>query len=266
MNFFKKLFSSKQNNTGASVVRPDNTKLLFYINNWVENPSRENYRIVVEEFTNGDSYLLLPSINDENITNNDWQTAKTDTTLKLTTIFNLDGLKVLGAFTDEKALYFWAKKPTTYTALASKRIIPLCQENHISRIVINSGSRNMFVMERNKENLKELEIKKDTTVKVGTPAKPLDKTIIDKMIARFKDVDTIEEAYQYVQEMNNEFSIMIGLKLSVNSDNAKSAALNAVQDAMQSEKPGQSVDIFFIDSEKWLNTIRNISDSLFYKK
>lgn len=266
MNFLKKLIGGKQANIEASDVRPDNTKLIFYINNWVENPSLENYKVVVDELMNGDSYLLLPSLNDENTAANDWQTVETGTSLQLTSIFNLDGLKVLGAFTDENALLFWTKKPTSYTALASKSVMSLCEANHISRIVINSGSRNMFVLERNNENVKEFEIKENTTVRLGTPAKPLDKSIVNKMIASFKSVDTIEEAYQYIQEMNNKFSITIGIKLSTDSDNARLAVLNAVQDALQNEKPDLFVDIFFIDSDHWLTTIRNISHSLFYKK
>jgi len=58
---------------------------------------------VVSELLNGNSFLLLPSENDGSNPDT-WKTAQENTELKLTCVFNLDGLKVLGAFTDENAL------------------------------------------------------------------------------------------------------------------------------------------------------------------
>src|SRR4051794_30597387 len=108
MNFFKRLFGNQHKSQDGK--RPDNTKLIFLINNWSENRSNENYKLVVEELTKGSSFLILPSLNSnsQKDTVGDWQVAEKDTNLKLTSIYNLDGLKVLGAFTDEKSLIFWA--------------------------------------------------------------------------------------------------------------------------------------------------------------
>jgi hypothetical protein len=264
MGLLKKLFGAKSEVKEAN-PNPDNTKLIFYINNWWENRSDKNYKIVVDEILNGNSYLLLPTINDPTSTNTDWQIADADTTLNLTSCFNLDGLKVLGAFTDEKALVAWAKKPTHYTSLKSDAVISICEQNNIGRVVINSGSPNMFVLERNR-NMQNYSIKKDTTVHIGTPSKPLNDQIIQKLIARFEENDNIEGAYQYIQELNGEISIMIGIKLFKESENGQTAVLNAVQDAMKDEKSEQFVDVFFIENAEWLDVISNVNDSLFYKK
>ena len=77
-------------------------------------------------------------------------------------------------------------------------------------------------------------------------------------------MDTINEVYQYGQTKNNEFSLVLGIKLSTNSDNAKTATINAVQTALQGEKIDQLLDIFFIEDESWYNTIRNVENSKVY--
>src|SRR6185437_5462059 len=171
MEFFKRFFG--KGHKLQDEKRPDNTRLIFLINNWSEHRSDENYKLVVEELLQGNSFLILPSLNsdDQKVVIGDWQAAEKDTPLKLTSVFNLDGLKVLGAFTDEKSLLFWAKKVTTYTALDSKAALDLCQKINIDRVVINSDSNNMFILQRS-GNFKGLTIEKDSTVSIGTPNKP----------------------------------------------------------------------------------------------
>ena len=228
-----------------------------------QNGEDDSYKNVILELMNGNSFLLLPSENDnENL--DTWTTAKIDTTLKLTCIYNLEGLKVLGAFTDENALLSWAKKPTQFTGLSSQDVLKLCEENLIERVVINSDLPTMFVLERNRDNIKTETIEKETTVQVGTPNRPLENRIIQKLIEQFKRVDTINEVYQYGQTKNNEFSLVLGIKLSTNSDNAKTATINAVQTALQGEKIDQLLEIFFIEDESWYNTIRNVENSKVY--
>ena len=184
----------------------------------------------------------------------------------ITCVYNLDGLKVLGAFTDENALLSWAKKPTQYTSLSSKDVLKLCEEQLIERIVINSDLPTMFVLERNRANIKTETIQEETTVQVGTPNRPLEKRIIQKLVDQFKRVDTIDEVYQYGQTKNNEFSIVLGFKLLTNSDNAKTATINSVQAALQGEKIDQLLDLFFIEDDGWYQIIRNVENSVIYKK
>lgn len=260
MVFFDKLFSSKTKTTN-----PDNSRLFKLLEIYQrQNGKNDSYKNVVLELMNGNSFLLLPSQND-NEGSETWTTAQEDTTLKLTCVYNLDGLKVLGAFTDENSLLAWAKKPTQYTALSSKDVLKLCEEQLIERIVINSDLPTMFVLERNRTNIKTETINEETTVQVGTPNRPLERRILQKLIDQFQRVQTIDEVYQYGQTKNNEFSIVLGFKLMTNSDNAKTATINSVQSALQGEKIDQLLDLFFIEDDGWYQTIRNVENSLFYK-
>jgi hypothetical protein len=261
MGLFHKLFGGSKKQTD-----PENSRLLELIEIYQkQNGKGEAYKNVVLELMKGNSFLLLPSHNDNELSTS-WTNAKTGTTLKLTCIYNLDGLKVLGAFTDEQSLLNWAKQPTQYTAVASKAILNLCEEQLIQRIMINSNQPNMFVLERNRQNIKTETIKEETTVQIGTPLRPLESKIIQKLNEHFKRVATIEEVYQYGQTKNNEFSIVLGFKLSPISENAKTASINAVQNALQGEKVDQLLDLFFIEEDGWYQTIRNTKDSLIYTK
>jgi hypothetical protein len=50
------------------------------------------------------------------------------------------------------------------------------------------------------------------------------------------------------------------------SENAKTATLNSVQNALQNETIDQALDIFFIETESWYENIKKIEKSLLYKK
>ncbi len=261
MGLFDKLFRGDKKPTN-----PDNSKLFELLEIYIDqNGKGDSYQNVVLELMNGNSFLLLPSQNDNELPTN-WTIVKTETTLKLTCIYNLDGLKVLGAYTDEQSLFNAKKQPTKYTAVTSKDILKLCEEQLIERIVINNNLPNMFVLERNRQNLKTETIKENTTVQIGTPNKPLENKIIQKLIENFKRIETIKEVYQYAQTKNNEFSLVLGFKLSTISDNAKTATINAVQNALQGETIDQLLDLFFIETEDWYQSIRNIENSLVYKR
>jgi hypothetical protein len=262
MGIFDKIFGKKE----EVEINPDNSKLLQLLEVYQQkNGTGESYKNVLTELINGNSFLLLPSANNDELSEN-WTKTEKDTTLQLTCIFNLDGLKVLGAFTDEKSLLSWTKNPSQYTALSSQDILKFCEENLIERLVINSDLPTMYVLERSRENVKTETIEKDTTVQVGTPNNPLNKNILLKLNENFKRIEIIEEVYQYGQTKNEEFSIVLGFKLSVNSENAKTATINAVQTALQNEKIDQLLDLFFIENNSWYNTIRNVENSLIYKK
>ena len=261
MGLFDKLFHTK-----SKAANPDNTRLLQLLKIYqAHKENGESYKNVVLELMNGNSFLLLPSQND-NEGSGAWTTIEKDKTINLTSVYNLDGLKVLGAFTDEKSLLSWSKERTQYTALPTKDVLKLCEEQMIERIVINSNLPSMFVLERNRVGIKTETIKEGTTVQVGTPSRPLERRILEKLITQFRRVLTIDEVYQYGQTRNNEFSIVLGFKLSTNSENAKTAAINAVQTALQGEKLDQPLDIIFIQDVAWYQTIRNVENSFFYKE
>lgn len=261
MGLFDKIFKRK-----PSQGDPDNSRLLELINIfWKENERENSYKNVVLELMNGNSFLMLPTENDSVHETNDWATTQQGATVNLASVINLDGLKVLGAFTDEQAMLSWTKRPNEYTSMRSQDVLKICEENNINRIVINSDQPNMFVVERGKENTKEYEIKKDADIQLGTPNRPLSNSIIHKLLDNFRNNDTVLEVYQYGQTKHREFSIVLGFRLSVYSDNAKQAVINTVQNALQNETPDQTLDLFFIDTEEWYDMIRKVENSLIYK-
>jgi hypothetical protein len=267
MNFLKRLFGNTGNNHPKSEENniPDNTGLIYLLDNYGQHRSNENYRAVLEEITNGNSFLILPSLNDT-YEEKGWQTAQVGTTLKLSSIFNLDGLRVLGAFSDETALVKWTKCPTQYSAIKTQDLVDFCRQNNVDRIVINSDQKNMFVLERNQGNITSRTIREKTEVSVGTPITPLPKSTIDLLAKNFKRIDTIEEAYQYAQKMKDETSLVIGIKMAIVSDNSRAALNNALNDSLSGVNVSMPIDIMLLENEDWLNTVRNIQNSLFYKK
>ncbi|MBO9684458.1 MAG: SseB family protein [Flavisolibacter sp.] len=266
MSLFKKWFGSSSKSKAITEQKdPDNTRLLFLIDTWVYNPTNENYRDVLNEIENGNSFLLLPTKNSGSETIG-WSSLEKESKLNLTSVYNLDGLKVLAAFTDENALLEWSKKPTQYTALHSQDVIEICKSSGIDRVVINNLQKNMFVLERNRSNITTNVIEKETEVLVGTPIHPLSSAVIQKLNENFQRVDTIEEAYQFAQSMNGETSLVLAVKMSVQSDNARAALHNAINDSINADELQLPLDIMIISSEDWLNAARNVQNSFVYKK
>ncbi len=263
MGMLNKLFGNKFKKSN-----PDNTKLLQLLDTyWKEDGKGKTYENIVLELMNGNSFLMFPTENETTTDSDKWTTMEKDTTMHLASLVNIDGLKVLGAFTDEKALLNWTKKTNQqYTAMSSKDVLKFAQQNSIDRIVINSDEPNMFVLERNKENIQQIIIENDTTVQFGTPSNPLNQSISQKLIENFKKNETILEVYQYGQTKNNEFSIVLGFRLGTYSENSKKAAINCVQNALENESLDQLLDLFFLETEKWYDNIRNVENSLFYIK
>lgn len=260
MSFLKKLFGGNQ-----KTKNPDNTKLNYLLSSWREQQSDANYKAVMEEILNGNAYLMLPSVNDNNETGN-WHTSNTSRTLSLTCAYSVDGLTVLDAFSDEKSMMAWASGETQYTAMRTQDVTAFCQANNFDRIIINNAQANMFVLERNRPNISTTIIEKETQVLVGTPIKPLSKEILDKLASSFRKVDTIEEAYHYAQSMNGVTNLVLGIKMSVVSDNTRAALNYAIDSVLSNEQPGIIVDIMVLETEDWLDTVRNTQNSLFYKR
>lgn len=241
---------------------PSNEKLIKLLNSYSLNKSDGKFRKVYNELWHGNSYLLVPS--EPNITNEDKYIQSG--TLQFTAVFNLDGLKVLGAFTSEPALLGWAKKPTPYTPLPARDVLELCQQNNIGRIVIDSNQPTMFVLERNIGNVKKEVIQEETEVEVGTPLEPIAEELLKKMQHQFKLVSSILEVYQYVIHRNKESILVLGFRLETYTSNSRTASINAVQNAMLGEKLSLPLEVFMLEDESWYETAKNVRDSLLYQK
>jgi hypothetical protein len=93
-------------------------------------------------------------------------------------------------------------------------VLELCDANSIARIVINNNSPNTFVLEKGRQDTKEYEISANSEVQIGIPRTPLNRFLIEKMIARFRDLDNIKRVYHYGQTRANEFSLILGFELA----------------------------------------------------
>jgi hypothetical protein len=260
MKIFDRLF-----NRSPKANEPDNSKLLRLLDiYWKADGKGDTYKNVISELMNGDSFLMLPGQNEFNTGSGGWITTEGAKTIKLA-LYTLDGLKVLAAFTDEKALLDWSKQPRSYTSMRSQDILKLCEANDIVRIVINNSSPNTFVLERNRSNAKEYTIEANSKVLLGVPQTPLNKSLLNKMVDRFRNLDNIKRTFLYGQTKNDEFSMVLAFDLERNSENGKKAVIDLVRDAIGSEILPNPLDIFFIESEEWRSQIMAIKDVLIYE-
>lgn len=263
MGLIDKIFGNKKISTENR--NPDNFKLIALLEKYNQNNSSENYKRAFNEIVNGNSFLILSSLNNEG-SNGNWKTIEKGSTLNLTCVFNHDGLIVLGAFTTPEKLLEWTKEATQYTAMKSKDVIYFCQTNRIDRIVIDSDLPTMFVLERNRENVKTETIQKSTQVTVGTPTIPITGELLKKFKYNFSKVSVIKEVYHYVMVRNDESILMLGFVLDTYTDNSRAASINAIQNSMEGEKLNLPLEMFMLDDQKWYETVKEIEDSLIYKR
>ena len=129
----------------------DNFRLIKLLDDWGKYPSGKNFEKVMHELLNGNSFLMLPS-NNTHVTGRKW-TASEDEKLDLCCIYEVDGLKVIGVFTDDASFSRWSKRERTYVKMKTKDVLKLCEMNNIYKIVINSDSPNIFLARRSTEHL-----------------------------------------------------------------------------------------------------------------
>ncbi|HEY9176330.1 MAG TPA: SseB family protein [Flavipsychrobacter sp.] len=267
MNFLKKLFGGgKQADSNQSIEKknPENTRLIYLLDIWASHQSDQNYKAVVDEIENGNGFLLLLSRGNANA-RTEWYTVEEGGELTIGGIFDQDGLRTLAAFTDEQALLAWLNQSTEYISMGTRDVIDMCRAQGIGRIVINHGQKNMFVLERNLQHITSIEIQEKTRVLIGTPNTPLSPAIIEKLVNNFRLVNTIEEAYQYAQSMNNETSIVLGIVMSVVSEESQFALRTAISNALENEELKMPVDAMVL-SPDMLQSVSAIENSLFYKR
>lgn len=99
-----------------------------------------------------------------------------------------------------------------------------------------------------------------------TQGTQLESKILEKLRALFQGINSIDEVYQYTQTMNNELSIVLGIKLLEQTEKAKAATLNTVQTALKDETLNKVVDLTFITGKEDLLAIQNLEEALIYKK
>jgi hypothetical protein len=178
----------------------------------------------------------------------------------------MDGLQVVSAFSDEKALLTWSRKETQFTAMKSQDVLEFCQAHGIDRIIINIDQPNMFVLERDRTNIKSEKIQQETKVQVWTPKNPIAGNLREKMRENFSKVSTIREVFHFGMTRNQEHVFMLAFHLDTYSEDAKFACMNAIQNAMAGEQLEFPLEVLFLENTSWRETAKNISGSLLYQR
>jgi len=213
----------------------------------------------------GAYFLYLPTQNDGK-SDHQWKTLEQGSELKLKSVFNLDGLKVLAAFSSEMALSEWSENPSTFSALNSKDVLSLCEANGIDRIVIDSKQSTMFVLERSQEGVQTETVQKATTVSVRPISQVINVRFIETLTKHANEVISIDEIYQFEIIRDQEEILMLGFKLNVYSDNSRKACINAIQNSIDGDKFHLPLELFFLDDQNWYGAVSQIPGSLVWRR
>ena len=213
----------------------------------------------------GAYFLYLPTQNDGK-SDHQWKTLEQGSELKLKSVFNLDGLKVLAAFSSEMALSEWSENPSTFSALNSKDVLSLCEANGIDRIVIDSKQSTMFVLERSQEGVQTETVQKATTVSVRPISQVINVRFIETLTKHANEVISIDEIYKFEIIRDQEEILMLGFKLNVYSDNSRKACIHAIQNSIDGDKFHLPLELFFLDDQNWYGAVSQIPGSLVWRR
>ena len=130
---------------------PNNTPLLAYIKDFQNNQNQETFMAVLQELQGENAFLLIPTL--EPVVGKDrdaagWSTIEKGTQLTFTSVFEVEGQKVLGAFTSQQNLMQWAKETKPFASIPAKDVLDIAMQNGIEKIVIDSNLETMFVLGR----------------------------------------------------------------------------------------------------------------------
>lgn len=267
MGLFGKLFGNKDKNTENN---SDNNRLIRLLDKWGREESEHSFKSLLHELFEGQSYLLVPTNDNEA---GKWNASIGGIKLNLTSIRENEGEHILAVFSDETSLTDWTKEIVTYSTLKTQDVFELCRELEIDKVVINSGQKNTFTLERQKNDVdsEEENIEEEVKVRVGIPSSPLSVSITDKIIENAREVACIDEVYQFLKEDidehgASEFILMIGVRLSEDSDENREAMLNTIKQSLaKQKKPNLPLGIMSLD-DKWLQTMETIANRPFYTR
>lgn len=131
--------------------QPNNTNLLATIKVFQNHQNQETFMAVFNELQGNNAFLLIPTTepivgkdrNDEG-----WSTIEKGTQMSFTSVFEVDGQKILGAFTSQQTLMNWANETKPFASLPARDVLDIAIQNGIEKIVIDSNQDTMFVLGR----------------------------------------------------------------------------------------------------------------------
>ena len=181
------------------------------------------------------------------------------------TVYNMDGLLVLGVFTSETTLSRWITEEMGYIGLPSKTVMEIAQQHNFGRIVIDSDQETMFVLERNRENIATTTVQEETQVQVGFPQHPIDGANKSQLLAAFSKNSNIKEVYHFVMLRNQESIYILAFVLENYSENARLAVMDCVSDGMKGFALDLPLESMYIEeSDSWYETVQNFG--VFYRR
>ena len=128
----------------------DNSKLYSLIEEWLNaNGKGKTYENVVLELLNGNSCLFVQTHGEQVNETKTYVSGENDK-LKIG-IYEIDGKKYFGAFTELDLLEKWLKVRGSYAKISSKVLLEMADKTEVNGIIINSSYRNMFVIFRNSD-------------------------------------------------------------------------------------------------------------------
>lgn len=276
MSFFKKLFGgdNKSEKNQKQHIYTDNgdienndpipnDDLINLLNAWSKQESEDTFQAVIKELNEGSSFLLLPLMDKNDDEAHEWKTLEFDN-IQLTSVFEVEGFSVLTAFSDEKSLFEWSLKDINYKKLSTQDVLRFAELYYIDNIVINSGLLNMFILEYNR-NKEDDTAREDQLVKVEIPSQPLNDTVIERLIAHFDNITPINEAYQYLHTIDENTSLMIGVRLSTDNENIRTVMIEAIKDSLQGDKPENPLGIMLLD-DNWIEKMKSINNPPFFRR
>lgn len=134
--------------------QPNNTNLITLIKAFQNNQNQETFMAVFNELQGNNAFLLIPTT--EPIVGKDrneegWSTIEKGTQMSFTSVFEIEGQKVLAAFTSQEKLTAWANETKPFASLPTKDVLDIAMQNGIEKIVIDSNQDTMFVLGRSIE-------------------------------------------------------------------------------------------------------------------
>lgn len=131
--------------------QPKNSNLLTVIKAFRNNQNEETFMAVLNELQGNNAFLLVPTT--EPIVGKDrneegWSTIEKGTQMSFTSVFEVEGQKVLGAFTSQQNLMNWANETKPFASLPARDVLDIAIQNGIEKIVIDSNQDTMFVLGR----------------------------------------------------------------------------------------------------------------------
>jgi hypothetical protein len=218
------------------------------------------FTAVINELMDGKSQLLIltkapPSENPDG-----------SIRLEVFSSINDFGDEIYHVFTDEASLKQVYQDGGYFVSMPSQSILQLANENGIGTIVINPNLPTMFVLKKSpKTGTSNHTIKAGTPVKIGYPEEPLSESIVSKLRARFEKIKAVSEAFQYAQDADGEFSLVLAIKLSESTEEIRNTVIRAIQLSLENETLNTPLDLNFID-ESWQIDDPSLKNLFLYRR